>query len=272
MIALSLLLGYSATVHFAPALAFVWVLAFGFAGPWLVNSSLRFNARNTSYRNIRFNFTGTYGAAFGVYVLWPILAVITLFTTYPLARRARDQYNINHHVFGGKYFHAEIPGGAMYHIYGLAVLLFLAFVAVAALIYSGLHVAPLNPKNSATMVPLILVFGGAYMFSLLFLLTFIGTKVFNLAVSRTVLAEHFQLESTLSPPHMTWLAFSNLVLVLLTLGLFYPWAKTRVAHYRAAHFAITGPAEVDGFMSELATGQGAIGEEIASFFDIDIGL
>jgi uncharacterized membrane protein YjgN (DUF898 family) len=272
IIALVILLGYSATVHFAPTLVFAWALFFLFAVPWLVQSSLRFNARNTSYRNIRFNFTGTYGGAFGAYILWPLFAAITLFTTYPLARRARDQYNINNHVFGGKYFRAEIPGAAMYGIYIIGLLIFLGFVTVAALLYAMLHTQPINPKNPATMVPLMLVFGGAYMFSALFLMTFIGTKVFNLVVSRTVLAEKFQLESTMSPLHMTWLVFSNLLLMLATLGLFYPWARVSVVRYCAEHFAITGPDDTADFVSQLVSGQGAIGEEVASFFDIDIGL
>ena len=272
LIALALLLGYSATVHFMPKAVFVWSILFLFGLPWLVNAGLRFNARNTSFRNIRFNFTGTYGAAFGAYILWPILAGITLFTTYPLARRARDQFNINNHTFGGKYFEAEIPGGSMYRIYLTALAFFLAFVAVAAGIYFEFKKAPLDFHNAASMAPFFIVFGSAYMFTLLFLTTYIGTSVFNLAVGCTVLGGRFKFESDLSPLRMTWLIFSNLVLTLLTLGLFYPWAQVRIAEYRAEHLAVTGPGEMDGFLSDLVGSQGAIGEEIASFFDVDIGL
>ena len=272
LIAGGILLGYTATIHFMPAMTFIWALFFLFAIPWLVMSSLRFNARNSSYRNIRFNFTGTYGGAFGAYIGWPLLAAITLFTTYPLARRARDQYNVNNHTFGGKYFHAEIPGAAMYGIYVIALLMFLGLLMVAGLLYAVLHFQPLDPKNPATVVPLVLIFGGVYAFSMLFLTTFVGTKVFNLVARSTVLAERFQFESTMSPLYMTWLMFSNLLLTLATLGLFYPWAKVSVARYHAERLAVSGPADMDGFMSDLVAGQGAIGEEIASFFDIDIGL
>ena len=272
LIAGGILLGYTATIHFMPAMTFVWALFFLFAIPWLVMSSLRFNARNSSYRNIRFNFTGTYGGAFGAYIGWPLLAAITLFTTYPLARRARDQYNVNNHTFGGKYFHAEIPGAAMYGIYVIALLMFLGLLMVAGLLYAVLHLQPLDQKNPATVVPLVLIFGGVYAFSMLFLTTFVGTKVFNLVARSTVLAERFQFESTMSPLYMTWLMFSNLLLTLATLGLFYPWAKVSVARYHAERLAVSGPADMDGFMSDLVAGQGAIGEEIASFFDIDIGL
>jgi uncharacterized membrane protein YjgN (DUF898 family) len=237
-----------------------------------VVSSLRFNARNSSFRNIRFDFTGTYGGALGAYVGWPLLAAITLFTTYPLARRARDQYNIYNHEFGGKRFHAQIPGAAMYGIYLVALLIFIGFMIVAGVIYAALHTTPINPKIPATLLPFVFVFGGVYALSALILVNFIGTKVFNLAVSRTVLAERFQFEASLSPLYMVWLTISNLLLTLATLGLFYPWAKVSVARYRAEHMAVTGPADMDEFMSSLVTGQGAIGEEVASFFDIDIGL
>ena len=277
VIAMSLLLGYSATIHFLPAMTFVWVIFFLFATPWLLNASLRFNARNSSYRNVRFNFTGTYGGAFTAYVLWGLLAVITIFTTYPLARRARDQYNINNHVFGGKSFRAEIPGWPMYRIYLLALLMFLVGLVIIAMIvagasFSGMNVKSIDPKQPATMLPLIAVMTVSYLFVLLVLMTFVGTKVFNLALNHTALADRFQFESTLSPGRMVWLVISNLVLTLATLGLFYPWAATRTARYRCERIAVTGPDDMDGFVSEAALSQGAIGEEIASFFDVEIGL
>ncbi|HKX64561.1 MAG TPA: DUF898 family protein, partial [Rhizomicrobium sp.] len=39
LVALCLLLGYTATIHFMPAATFVWYLVFAVAGPWLINAS-----------------------------------------------------------------------------------------------------------------------------------------------------------------------------------------------------------------------------------------
>src|ERR1700744_2482683 len=64
LIALTLLIGYKVSVSFTPYAALFWIPLFLIAVPWLIASSLRFNARNTSYRNVRFNFVGTYGGAF----------------------------------------------------------------------------------------------------------------------------------------------------------------------------------------------------------------
>ena len=65
---------------------------------------------------------------------------------------------------------------------------------------------------------------------------------------------------------------SNFILVLVTIGLFYPWARVRVAHYMADHMSLFAASSLDEFTSESFATQGAIGEEIAGFFDYDIGL
>jgi hypothetical protein len=45
-----------------------------------------------------------------------------------------------------------------------------------------------------------------------------------------------------------------------------------MARYHREQIAVIGPDDTDGFVSEVALSQGAIGEEIASFFDVEIGL
>jgi uncharacterized membrane protein YjgN (DUF898 family) len=273
-----LLVGYSLTAAMAPRAVFAWVVLFAVALPWLVKSSLRFNARNTSYRNVRFDFSGTYGGAAKAFLLWPILAAITLFTTLPLSHRARDYYNINNHSFGGKQFEAKIPAGKLYMIYllALAAIIGAVILVVAIAISSGIA-AGFKPGGHGTppptvLAPAIVAFGALYLAVFFFLAAFIGTMTFNLALNSTSLDEKFQLEATLSPFAMVWIAFSNLALTLLTLGLFYPWARVRQTRYVASHIALTGDDDAEGFTATAVDQRGAIGEEVASFFDIDFGL
>ena len=84
----------------APTARAFGYLLFLAALPWLIKSSLRFAARNTSYCNVRFDFHGTYWGALKAFLLWQALAVATLFTILPFSHRARDYYNINNHSFG----------------------------------------------------------------------------------------------------------------------------------------------------------------------------
>jgi uncharacterized membrane protein YjgN (DUF898 family) len=278
VIALTLLLGYSLSAALAPQDVFAWGILFVVALPWLVKSSLRFNARNTSYRNIRFDFSGSYGGAFKAFILWPILTAITLFTTLPLGHRARDYYNINNHGFGGQSFEAKIPAGKLYLIYLIALAVMVCAigaviaVAVSAGIAAGFKPGGNGIPPATVLQPAIMVFAAAYIFTLVFLTVFIGTLTFNLALNSTKLGEKFQLESTLSPFAMVWIAASNLVLTLVTIGLYYPWARVRQFRYVATHLAVIGSEDASAFASGLDGKQGAIGEEIASFFDIDFGL
>jgi len=114
-----------------PVLNIIVFLALFAALPWLIVKSLQFNARMSSFSNVRFNFTGKMGRAFVVYVLLPLglyiavvavgggggfmagqsgsiaigvlagLAVLViLLFAIPLVDRAVKRYVINHHALG----------------------------------------------------------------------------------------------------------------------------------------------------------------------------
>jgi len=68
------LLALPGLVH--PFLQLLSLLAFGFLIPWAINASLRFQMRVSSWRNVRFDFSGTYGRAFWIYVGLPVALAI----------------------------------------------------------------------------------------------------------------------------------------------------------------------------------------------------
>jgi uncharacterized membrane protein YjgN (DUF898 family) len=275
LIALGLLLVYSITASLAPFLAGLWAIALFFAVPWLAMASFRFNARNSSYRNIRFDFHGTYGGAFKAFIAWPFLAVITLFTTWPLAHRARYYYQINSHSFGGHQFNTEMPGGRMYVIFlqGIGVfavatlVIFAAIAASAPALFASGGLPQEMPSFGIWHLLILLMIPIAFSVQ-----AFISTMTLNLAVNGTRLGDAAALESRLSPLAMVWLLFSNLFLILITLGLFSPWAHVRMTRYLAAHIAVNGPQNTDQFVGSYARTDSAIGEEVAGFFDFDFSL
>jgi uncharacterized membrane protein YjgN (DUF898 family) len=271
---LCLLLAYSLTAAFSPKLIGFWYLLFLTALPWLIKSSLRFAARNTSYSNVRFDFHGTYWGALKAFVLWQFLAAVTLFTTLPFAHRARDYYNINNHSFGQTAFKAEIPIGKLYRIYLLAPAFLIAALIPAAIVVFTIAGAGFRPTaNHGLFTSLGMAsLGYWYIIAVLIIPAFIGTLIFNLALNNTRLGGDFGFESRLSPGRMTWIVISNLVLTIVTLGLLYPWARVRRARYTASRIAVVGAADVDNFTSGHVSAGNAVGEEIASFFDIDFGL
>lgn len=275
-IALTIVLGYSFSVTFAKWTIFIWAIIFIIAIPWLVRSSLRFNARNTSYRNVRFDFHGTYGGTFKTYVLWPVLSAFTLFLTWPFVHRSRSYYNINNHSFGGKQFNAVIPVGSIYMIYISACVIFAVAIIIIGtiMVATGVAAAPQGGGTAtvAAIAPALILTAVLYGLLLLFLRSFVGTLLFNLAVNNTRLEEGLQIHSSLSPAYMTWLMGSNVVAVLCSLGLLYPWARIRQARYWTSSIAMLGSINAASFTAAPLRAKSAIGEEMAGLFDFDFGL
>src|ERR1700722_10989750 len=147
IIAVLVLLGYGVTAQLHPLAAAGWGIFFLFITPWLLVSSLRFNARNTSYRSVRFNFVGTLTGAARVYILWPVLSLLfSLLITWPLVHRARDYYFVNNHTFGGKRFQTHFSVWNIFEIYLLAVGLYLLMAGAVV----GLFAVAVVPTNLFT--------------------------------------------------------------------------------------------------------------------------
>lgn len=271
IIALLLLLAYSISTQIYPFAILVWYLIFAAFIPWLINSSLRFTARNSSYRNIRFNFTGAYLEAFIAYVLWAMVAGATLGLLYPRARKARDYFYINHHTYGGRSFETEFSTGRIYLIYlaGLGIL-FGGFIAVSMAV-GALATAKVIPKD--IVGPVIPVAMGLVFFAIYTLMSvFIDVLVFNLSLNGTMLDKKHKLRSRVSPWRMAWIKITNSLLTLFTIGIFYPWARIRAARYQTTRLSLIAASDLDEFTAEVTESQSAIGEEVAGFFDLGIGL
>ncbi len=65
--------------EFVPVLAIALPLLLFVAIPWLILRSLMFNARMTSFSNVRFSFAGELGKAYSIYMGLPILSGFALY-------------------------------------------------------------------------------------------------------------------------------------------------------------------------------------------------
>jgi uncharacterized membrane protein YjgN (DUF898 family) len=278
VIALVLFLAYSLSVIIAPVTFGIWILILGAALPWLANSSLRFTARNSSWRNVRFNFNATYFEAFIAYAVWSA-AALAFFPLAPYTRRVHDYFYINHHRFGGRGFKTEFSASRVYGIYLLGFILIVGMLIAGLLIAAGLimlvtrlHGAlgnfsiPIGPSDFSIIVFAVFGLGAA------FVTNFVTTMVTNVAISNATLEGGFKLSSKASAMRVAWIVTTNTLLILLTLGLFYPFARVRIARYRMGKYALSASGDLDDFTSDALEGQSAIGEEIAGFFDFGFGL
>ena len=281
VIAIALLIGLSMLQNLYPSAAFIVAPVYILAMPFFIKMSLRFNARMTSYRNVRFNFVGTYWDAFKAYILWPLAGLVTLGILWPLAVRAGKRYYVDNHTYGGRPFETVIPGWAIYGIYLLAFLLFLIIIG-PGLYYFSHFLGPIKDiigtgkEPSQENMQVMLAGGMPFIFLLygaaIIVFFFINTKVTNLAVNKTVFDGRHGFSSTLGVLAMTWITLTNAVLTVITFSLFYPWARIRAARYRARHTSFLAASGLSEFISEAFEKQSAVGEEIADIWDLDIGI
>jgi uncharacterized membrane protein YjgN (DUF898 family) len=277
-IALTLFLGYSLSVVLFPISFAPWLLIFAAAIPWLANSSIRFNARNTSWRNVRFDFDATYFEAFVAYVVWSAAALPMPFLI-PLTRRVHDYFYVNHHRFGGRAFETRFSAGRIYIIYLLGFIVIVTLLVAVIAASAGLVVLatrahnvlgrfsiPIGPENFSLIFLMLFGLGAA------FITNFITTLVTNLTISNTTLEGGIRLSARASGMRVAWIVVTNALLTLATLGLYYPFGRVRLARYRMGKYALIADGDIDSFTAEALGAQSAIGEEIAGFFDFGFGL
>ena len=84
---------------FVPLISVAMVIAIIFLLPWILNNSMRFSARMTSYRNIRFNWHGTYWKTFWFFVIAPVFSFISFGILMPLISKSYYTYFARSHDY-----------------------------------------------------------------------------------------------------------------------------------------------------------------------------
>jgi uncharacterized membrane protein YjgN (DUF898 family) len=78
--------------------------------------------------------------------------------------------------------------------------------------------------------------------------------------------------SELKVAPLMWIYVTNLLGMVFTLGLFYPWAKVRQTRYQLENMQVDSDGKLGTFTAGAAGGASAVGEEAGDFFDVDFGL
>lgn len=272
---------------FLPLLDLVMIVAFLFAVPWIINAGLRFTARVTSWRNVRFDFVGSYWRAMGIFCLMPIAVMFTLGLLAPVGTRMAGRYVVGGYRFGGAQCSSEPRLGKLYKALGLSVLLFLGVCLLLPVVLGLLpfvpsplgllgllqtsHLGSLENNQELLMMmlfPLILSFYAAIFVAALFY----GAHVRNEVVGQMRIEGGHGMRSTLSGLRYTWTAMSGWIAALFTLGLLYPWAKVRLYRYHVTNTTLLANGDLDGFVSTHASANSSFGSEFGQLEGISTGI
>ncbi|RIH81978.1 Inner membrane protein YjgN [Meiothermus luteus] len=259
-----------------PELGFL-VVAGGFALlPWVIHQTLRFTAHNSAYRGIRFGFQGSLREAYFQYFWLGLLAFITLGLATPYVRFRQRQYIYNHIAYGATRSRFTGQLGFFWSVYlkavGLALLLYLGVGLLAVLVFGA--GAVLVPLPGADLLALLAVLALSLLAlsALVVVQQYLYVRLTNHTWNHTTLGP-LRLRARLRVRDLTWISLTNLLAVVLTLGLAIPWAKVRYLRHVLEHLLLQSEAELDDLVAAGGPDRVAsLGEAATDILGLEIGL
>ncbi len=258
--------------------------------PFIIIRALRFNARVSSYRNVRFDFVGKIGEAFVTYFLLPIGNIFTLYLCSPFVTRASHKFTTNNARYGDRPMKFGVDIGNYYTPFLISIALAIGGIILLSMIMGGALMGMngalqefakaaetgSNP-DPAQLGGLMAVIMGFYLALFLIIVPaslFYRAWVRNVHLNNTIVDDLHQLRSSVHPGRFIWIVISNTIVTLLTLGLMIPWARIRLAKYMASVTAIESEGSLDGYVSKVQETPGVLSSEYMDLegFDIDIGI
>ena len=255
---------YYFTGSFAPEWNLVVVGLFYLVFPFLVFQSLRFRTRYSSYRNIRFHFHGTLGESYRVFLGLPFLLTFTLGLLFPYVMFRQKKYAFGNFAFGTTRSRFDGSSGLFYKVYLLAALMGAALFALLTFGVSAL----VEPFGSASLVLTYLVIVPLF----LLVQEYIYVSITNYCWEETQLGG-VSFRSTLEVWPSIWIRLTNLLAIVVSVGLLIPWAKVRRTRYIVENLAVVmREDDLDAFVADESHHQNSLGDVATDALDIEIGL
>ena len=273
LIAVPVLGLYIGSGYFSLTVQIVILVLIGLALPWLIVRSQIFNRRNTTYRNVRFDFAPRFRAAYRVVGTRLLLAAVTLGLAYPLFDYRLRDFIINNSSFGKTNFQFSGAAGRFFKVY-YAVYLVTAIMYILAIFITIMLISALQEQSEGSNPPIILL---TFLFTILFLVlgllvsAYVRARLANYVYSRTAVGDN-TLSCTFRARDLTWIYISNVVAIVFSVGFLIPWATVRLTRYQLERIHLTIPESLDAFVGKSAHAESATGEELAEVFDIGFGL
>jgi len=277
-IAVILLLIVLATQIYFPRYVPVFGTLIAVTIPWLIVRSRMFTMYNTSYSNIRFGFTPAYWESFRTVFFAGLLTVGTFGIGTPVAHYLRNRFVVRHTRYGNLPFKIEAV------IWDFFTAYLMTFVASTIIIFpllqsgfgllGGLRI-PTSEYGPFMQWALPVLSGlAAYYVVAQFLSaatlrpTLNGSYLCGLGADE----KQYRLGCEWSLNRLLFMYVVNFVAIVCSLGLLIPWAQMRVSRYLVNGTWVELDDTLEQAVAQQAQQISAVGEEIGSAFDVDIGL
>lgn len=272
------------------------VLRFGgsiiglFLVPIAMVGARRYRLSRASWRGIRFSFRGRGREFLRIFIPGTLLSVITLGLYYPLFLNNLRRYLVGRSFFGATPFVYDGRGKDLFWRFLLALMLVIAGITgLGGLLFhtlrtfSGVTSAPMGFAGRRDLLTphAVQFLGIAAGLAILFVLI-LGLIWFWYAAYRnryywghtSFAGVHFR--STVTALRLMGLTLTNLLLLLVTLGLALPWVLARNLRFVFTNVSLEGPVDFGAIQQEAqeaSAAGGALGDVLdIGFFNVDLGI
>lgn len=265
IIALVLIGGYNLAARTSPIAAPVMLGLLAAVMPWLVWNSLKFRLFYTSYRGLRFGFRGSLKAAYFHFLWLPIVYVISLTLALPFVHQRIKRFQHTESRYGSQYFGFDATVGSFYQRY--LILLGLMF---GGGVLAGILGAVLGAMVGRGIGALAISVGFGYAWLFMVIPLFFN-MIQNLIWNHTSLGPH-RFSSEMKWGAAAWIALSNVVAIVFTLGLFTPFAVVRWQRYHLESISLLPGGSLDQFAAGADDGVSATGVGATDLMDFDLSM
>ncbi len=232
--------------------------------PYIFVMGLMFRARVSRYRNVQFNYADTYRGAMWPLVAFPGLVLFIFPLIWPWADAVRRNHILNRYRFGAVHFGAQVEASELFKIY------LIAFLLVGAGMVGVLVFSFVGGFQTPGLIPVLMVAGGVSLWA--WSQAYIFGRILNHMYSTLRVGPHIEFESKLDPVAFGIIAATNWLAILASLGLAWPWAKIRIARYRAETLTLVADRPIEDITGVAAADLPATGDEVMELGGLDIGF
>jgi uncharacterized membrane protein YjgN (DUF898 family) len=302
---------YSQSFQLSPIAGVVASVAMIALWPLLYRASMRFRMSNTSWRGLRFGFNGDVRQAYialGLPMAFILLPLAGLNMTIDADGQAtnRAQANMAAAVFGvavlafyamlplffwmlKRYQHGHLQYGqlqtelrvSLWDVYKISLItlliVFLVFGAVGAVIalFAGvgflLAIFGKGGGLGAVLALIVMFFLATVVFNVL-IRSYWVARMQNLIWSRTG-NRQFRFVSRLEVLPFAWQQFKNYSLIVLTLGLYWPFAVVATQRIKLGAITLRSRVALDSLVGQAGKpNQDGLGDAAADLYGLDVGM
>jgi len=300
---------YSVAGNFSPVAGLVAFVIIALLWPALFKSSLQFRLANTSWRGLRFRFTGSVGGAYRallpVFAPSAVLLVVLLavpdqthppgwygpafgavmgvtLLVLPLLMWNLKKYQHDHYAFAQLQTELRAGPGAFYGLCLKSFGVWIAVGLVAGLVLFGItlligsggagFLRNRGSASSAAMAAIgVVAILALWLLMQVFARPYFTSRFQNLLWSRTGNQQlRFKSELRFWPLLRTTLL--NWLLMVVTLGLYWPFARVALTRLRLESVGIVSRTQLDALVAQAGHQGEAAGDAAGDFFGIDVGL